>query len=339
MDRWHLITVFVAVVDHNGFAAAARKLAMSPPAVTRGVNELEAHLGVRLLTRTTRVVRVTEPGARYAEDCRLILAQLAEADESVTGTHSTPRGRLTITAPVMFGVLYVVPIVTDYLRQHTEVCAACWFLDRVVNMTDEGADVAVRIGAVPGSSLQVAAVGSVRRVICAAPANLERHGTPQLQQDLHEHVIVSTTAGGSGAEWTLAQAGETCVIQLRPRLTTTGIDSAIAAVLGGFGVTRVLSYQVAEHLSSGRLVTVLNAFELPAMPVQSCAPRGAPGLEEGAVLRRFRRWPAADRCLAAVTKTHARGALQSPRARVCSAITVKMTRSRAFNCNRGTPDV
>ena len=268
MDRLHLITVFVAVVDLNSFAAAARKLGISPPAVTRAVNELEAHLGVRLLTRTTRVVRVTEPGARYAEDCRLILAQLAEADESVTGTHSTPRGRLTITAPVMFGALHVAPIVTDYLRQHTEVCAACWFLDRVVNMMDEGADVAVRIGAVPGSSLHVTAVGSVRRVIVAAPAYLERHGTPQLPKDLQEHVIVATTAAGSGSEWTLAQAGETCVVKLRPQLTTTGNDSAIAAVLGGFGMTRVLSYQVAEHVGSGRLVTVLDRFELPALPVQ-----------------------------------------------------------------------
>lgn len=268
MDRLHLITVFVTVVDLNGFAAAARKLSISPPAVTRAVNELEAHLGVRLLTRTTRVVRVTEPGARYAEDCRLILGQLADADESVAGTHSTPRGRLTITAPAMFGALYVTPIVTDYLREHTEVCAACWFLDRVVNMMDEGADVAVRIGTVPGSSLHVTRVGSIRRVICAAPAYLERHGTPQLPQDLMAHVIVATTAAGSGAEWTLAQTGETSVMKLRPRLTTTGNDAAIAAVLGGFGMARVLSYQVAEHVSSGRLVTILDRFELPPLPVQ-----------------------------------------------------------------------
>lgn len=268
MDRLHLIIVFVAVVDLNGFAPAARKLGISPPAVTRAVNELEAHLGVRLLTRTTRVVRVTEPGARYAEDCRLILAQIAEADESVAGTHSSPRGRLTITAPVMFGALYVAPIVTDFLRQHAEVCAECWFLDRVVNMMDEGADVAIRIGAVPGASLQATPVGSVRRVICAAPAYLERHGTPQLPQELHEHVIVATTAAGSGLEWALAQAGKTCVVKLRPRLTTTGNDAAIAAVLGGFGMTRALSYQVAEHLISGRLVTILDRFELPALPVQ-----------------------------------------------------------------------
>ncbi len=268
MGRLHLITVFMAVVDLNGFAAAARRLGMSPPAVRRAINELEARLGVRLLTRTTRVVRVTEPGARYAEECRQILARLAEADESVTGIHGTPRGHLTVTAPVMFGALYVVPIVTDYLRRNTEVGAACWFLDRVVSMLDEGADVAIRIGALPGSSPHVTPVGNVRRVICAAPDYLERRGTPQLPHDLREHVIVATMAGGSGSEWTLAQGGKTCVVELRPRLTATGNDSAIAAVLGGFGITRVLSYQVAEHVRSGRLVTLLDRFELPPLPVQ-----------------------------------------------------------------------
>lgn len=138
MDRLHLINVFVAVVDANGFAGAARKLNISPPAVTRAINELEAHLGARLLTRTTRVVRVTEAGARYVEDCRRILTELAEADESVSGLHGTPRGRLTLTAPALFGTLHVTPIVTEYLQRFPGVNASCWFLDRVVNLTDEG---------------------------------------------------------------------------------------------------------------------------------------------------------------------------------------------------------
>jgi len=267
LDRLHLITVFVAVVDANGFAGGARKLGISPPAVTRAINELETHLGVRLLTRTTRIVRVTESGARYADDCRLILAQLAEADESVTGMQVTPRGHLTITAPVLFGAKFVAPIVTEYLQRNPEVVASCWFLDRVVNMIDEGADVGIRIGELPDSSMQATAVGKVRRVICAAPGYLEQHGVPLTPADLPSHTIVSASAVTPTPEWRLVENGETRIIKVRPRMTTTSNDSALAAALGGFGITRLLSYQVAEFLQEGSLKMVLGEFELPDLPV------------------------------------------------------------------------
>ena len=267
MDRLHLITVFVAVVDANGFAGGARKLGISPPAVTRAINELETHLGVRLLTRTTRIVRVTESGARYADDCRLILAQLADADESVTGTQVTPRGHLTITAPVLFGAKFVAPIVTEYLQRNLEVVASCWFLDRVVNMLDEGADVGIRIGELPDSSMQATAVGKVRRVICAAPGYLEQHGVPLTPADLQSHTIVSASAVTPTPEWRLVENGESRIIKVQPRMTTTSNDSALAAALGGFGITRLLSYQVAECLRDGSLRMVLDEFELPALPV------------------------------------------------------------------------
>jgi DNA-binding transcriptional LysR family regulator len=267
LDRLHLITVFVAVVDANGFAGGARKLGISPPAVTRAINELEAHLGVRLLTRTTRIVRVTESGARYADDCRLILAQLAEADESVTGMQVTPRGHLTITAPVLFGAKFVAPIVTEYLQRNPEVVASCWFLDRVVNMIDEGADVGIRIGELPDSSMQATAVGKVRRVMCAAPIYLEQHGVPLTPADLQSHTIVSASAVTPTSEWRLVENGESRIIKVRPRMTTTSNDSALAAALSGFGITRLLSYQVAEFLQEGSLKMVLGEFELPDLPV------------------------------------------------------------------------
>lgn len=203
MDRLHLINVFVAVVDAAGFAGAARKLNISPPAVTRAINELEGHLGVRLLTRTTRVVRVTEDGARYADDCRRILAELAEADDAVSGKHGSPHGRLTITAPVLFGAKFVTPIVTEYLTRYPQVSASCWFMDRIVNMMDEGIDVAVRIGELPDSSMQAVQVGRVRRVICAAPSYLEKHGIPQTPDELAAHCIVSASAVTPTAEWRL----------------------------------------------------------------------------------------------------------------------------------------
>ena len=267
MDRLHLINVFVAVVDTNGFAGAARKLGISPPAVTRAINELEAHLGVRLLTRTTRVVRVTEPGARYAEDCRRILAELAEADESAGGMHGVPRGRLTLTAPVLFGARFVTPIVTEYLQRYAEVSASCWFLDRVVNMMDEGVDVAVRIGELPDSSMQAIHVGRVRRVICGAPGYLERHGVPQAPDDLPRHCIISAAAVTPTPDWRLVRDGAPHVVKLAPRLITTTNDSAVASAVSGFGLARLRSYQVAEPLRDGELKIVLSEFEPAALPV------------------------------------------------------------------------
>ena len=267
MDQLHLITVFVAVVDTNGFAGAARKLNISPPAVTRAINELESHLGVRLLTRTTRVVRVTEAGARYGEDCRRILAELAEADQSASGAHGSPHGRLTLTAPVLFGSRFVTPIVTEYLEHYPEVSAACWFLDRIVNMMDEGVDVAVRIGDLPDSSMQAIRVGTVRRVICGAPDYLEKSGIPQVLEDLAAHTIVSAAAVTPSPEWRMLENGEPRVVKVHARMTTTTNDSAVAAVVSGFGLTRLLSYQVADQLREGKLKTVLAEFEPAALPV------------------------------------------------------------------------
>ena len=267
MDRFHLINVFVAVVDTQGFAGAARKLNMSPPAVTRAINELETHLGLRLLTRTTRTVRVTDAGERYAQDCRRILAELLEADESVSGMHTSPRGRLTVTAPVLFGGKYVTPIVTEYLNRYADVSASCLFLDRVVNLVDEGADVAVRIGELPDSTMQAVRVGQVRRVICAAPSYLAKHGIPQSPDDLPSHTIVSASSVTPNPEWKLVDNGDTRTIRLQARMITTTNDSAVAAALNGFGLTRLLSYQVAEHLRNGTLKTVLPEYEPAALPV------------------------------------------------------------------------
>ncbi len=268
MDRFHLLSVFVAVVDSHGFAGAARKLNISPPAVTRAIGELESSLGVPLLTRTTRVVRVTDAGARYVEDCRRILAELAEADESISGLHGSPRGRLTITAPTLFGALYVTPIVTEYLQRYPEVTASCWFLDRVVNMMDEGVDIAVRIGELPDSSLRAARVGSVRRVICAAPAYLARYGTPKHPNELGTHTIVSASGMRPAPEWRMVVNGTTKAVKVHPRMVTTTNDSAVAAAVAGFGLSSLMSYQVAQHIQEGRLKIVLSEFEAAPIPVQ-----------------------------------------------------------------------
>ena len=267
MDRLHLINTFVAVADTQGFASAARKLGMSAPAVTRAVSELESQLGVRLLTRTTRTVRLTEAGERYARDCRRILTDLAEADESVSGLHGALRGPITITAPGLFGALHITPVVTEYLQRYPDVSANCWFLDRVVNMLDDGVDVGVRIGELPDSSIQATRVGQVRRVICAAPGYLQAHGTPMHPDELSQHVLVLASAVTPAPQWRLVENGEPRIVQLQPRMTTTTNDSAVAAAVAGFGITRLMSYQVADHLRAGRLQALLTEFEPAPLPV------------------------------------------------------------------------
>ena len=267
MDRLHLINIFVAVADTGGFAGAARKLGISPPVVTRAINDLEAHLGVRLLTRTTRVVRVTEAGASYADDCRVIMAQLTEADAAAGGLHAVPRGRLTVTAPVGFGALYVTPVVTEYLSRYPDVNVSCRFVDRVVNMLDEGVDIGVRIGELPDSSMQAIRVGTMRLLVCAAPDYLDKHGEPKSPGDLQSHVVIAASGATSTSEWRISTKGAPGVVKLHPRLIATTADTAIAAALTGFGLTNVLAYKVDTHLREGRLKTVLSDFEPPVLPV------------------------------------------------------------------------
>lgn len=267
MDRLQAMTTFVAVVDSGGFASAARKLNLSPPVVTRAVAELEERLGLRLLTRTTRVVRVTDVGARFAEDCRRILADLDEAETAATGTHAAPRGTLTLTAPVLFGQLYVTPILVRYLQQFPEADAQCLFLDRVVNVVEEGIDVAVRIGELPDSSLQATRVGRVRRVLVAAPSYLKAQGVPQRPEDLARHTIASASGVTPMSEWRFNDGGKALLQRLQPRLRTTTNDSAIAAAVAGLGITRLLSYQVAAHVRSGALQVLLEDFETAPLPV------------------------------------------------------------------------
>ncbi|HEV6965609.1 LysR family transcriptional regulator [Roseateles sp.] len=267
MDRLQAMEIFVAVVEHGGFASAARKLDLSAPVVTRAVAELEARLGVGLLTRTTRKVRVTEAGARYAEDCRRILADVGEAESATSGSRSLVQGTLSVTAPVLFGNLHVTPIVTDYLQRYPDVDAHCVFVDRVVSLIDEGLDVAVRIGELPDSTLRAVAVGRVRRMLVASPAYLARQGRPQRPEDLAEHVLIQPTQVVPYPEWRFAEGGRPLVQRIRPRLRTTTNDAARSAAVSGLGIARLLSYQVADALAGGELLPLLEDFETAPLPV------------------------------------------------------------------------
>lgn len=267
MDRFHLMTVFVAVAEEESFAAAARRLHMSPPAVTRAVAFLEERLGVRLLTRTTRLVRTTEAGARYLDDARRILLEADEADEAAVGINATPRGHLAVTAPMLFGKLYVMPIITAYQRIFQETTVSALFVDRVVNLLDEGLDIGIRIGQLPDSSLRAIRVGQVRRVVCADPAYLEKHGIPKTPADLAGHQIIAATAVSAGSEWTFAKGKEKIGIKLNPRILVNTNDGALEAAKDGFGLTRLISYQVANELAAGTIKAVLSGYEEAPLPI------------------------------------------------------------------------
>lgn len=267
MDHFHLMTVFSAVAEEQGFAAAARRLHMSPPAVTRSIAALEERLSVRLFRRSTRHVRLTEVGARYLQDARRIIAEVALADETARGVNATPRGRLVITAPVLFGRIFITPGIVEYLNRYPETEVSTMFLDRVVNFLEEGMDVSIRIGNLPDSSMHALRVGSVRRVLCASPNYLKEYGTPSTPEDLHGHKLIASMAGNHILDLKFKTAGREKELQFKARLTTNTNDAATQAALSGFGITRLLSYQVAEYVQRGELQLILESSEPDPLPV------------------------------------------------------------------------
>ncbi|QPN46632.1 LysR family transcriptional regulator [Pseudomonas putida] len=267
MDQIHLMKVFVAVGELESFAAAARRLDISPAAVTRAVSALEDMLGVKLLLRTTRSVRLTQAGGRYLEDTRHILASISEANEAAAGINATPKGELAVTAPILFGKKFVMPSIVRYLQRYPEVDVSAYFLDRIVNMVEEGMDVAVRIGPLPDSGLKALRVGRVRRMLCASPEYLARHGVPQHPSDLPAHAVIATTNLSPRAGWRFGVTDEPTLVRIKPRLTVTSNDGAIAAAVGGLGIARLLSYQVVDEVASGQLQVLLADYEEAPWPI------------------------------------------------------------------------
>lgn len=267
MDRLHLMAVFVAVAEEESFAGAARRLGMSPPSVTRSVASLENWLGVKLLHRTTRHVRVTSVGERYLHDVRQVLCAADEADAAAVGLAGKPSGHLTVTAPVLFGRMYVMPGIVRYLKQYPETSVSALLLDRVVNLLEEGVDVGIRIGDLPDSSIQALRVGQVHRVVCASPSYLQAHGSPVQPQDLKQHSVIVSSGLAQSVEWRFLQHGEAISVRINPRLTVSSNDGAIEAAACGLGIARLMSYQVAPMVATGRLQTVLDEFEAPPVPI------------------------------------------------------------------------
>lgn len=260
MDRVDEWRVFAAVATLRSFSAAARQLGRSPQAITRAVASLETRLDTRLLARTTRSVSLTADGAQYLERSRRALAELDALERPSTEM----RGTLTVTAPVLFGQLHVLPIVTAFLETHADVQIKLSLYDRVVSLAEEGVDLAVRIGDLPDSALLARPVGDVRTVLVASPAYLDRVGAPRLVESLAKHAIIAFSGTTQIVErWTFGKQG----VAVTPRLIVNTAQAAIDAALDGLGITRVLSYQVARLVDDGKLRIVLASHEPPAMPV------------------------------------------------------------------------
>lgn len=266
------MTAFVAVADLQGFAAAARRLGLSASGVTRLVAGLEERLGVRLLQRTTRQVTLTDAGSRYLERARRILADVGEAEGAAQVERSVPTGRLVVAAPNVFGRLHVAPLVCAYLAAFPDVTAELTLADRMINLVEDGVDVAVRIGKLEDSSHVARSVGATRRVVVAAPRYLKARKAPRAPAEVAAHEIIQFTAVSPTADWRFQQAGAETRVAVRPRYVTNSADAAIAhAELGG-GLTMVLAYQVRDAVRAGRLKVVLDGFEPEPLPIHLVYP-------------------------------------------------------------------
>lgn len=272
MDRIDAMQAFVAVADLQGFAPAARKLRLSPSAVTRLVAALEERLHTRLLQRTTRSVTLTDAGTRYLERARRILADVEEAELAAEGERVRPSGRLVVSAPVGFGRLHVSPVMAAYLQRHGDVSAELRLEDRVINLVEDGIDLAVRIGLLADSSLVARQVGEMRRIVVASPAYLKVHGEPKRPAEIAGHQTIRFGNNAVTDEWRFVEEGREFRFGIAPRFSCNVADAAIGYAEQGGGLTRVLAYQAAESLRRGTLKVVLEKFEQPPLPIHIVYP-------------------------------------------------------------------
>jgi DNA-binding transcriptional LysR family regulator len=269
MDRLDAMGILVASVEEGSFSAASRKLGIPLPTVSRKVADLEGHLKTRLLVRSTRKLALTEAGVSYVTACKRILEDIAEAETQAAGEYTVPRGELTLTAPIVFGRLHMVPVVNEFLSRFAEINLRMTLSDRNVNLVDDRIDLAVRIGDLPDSSLIATRVGTIRRVVCGSPAYFAAHGTPKSPDDLAQHECVTFSEMATGASWVFKPRGRKAkFVEPLCRLDISTAEAAIDAAIAGVGVTNVLSYQVARAVSEKKLQIVLRDFEPSPIPVQ-----------------------------------------------------------------------
>ncbi|WP_321797706.1 LysR family transcriptional regulator [Caballeronia sp. J97] len=276
MDRIDAMKVFIATLDEGSLAGAGRRLGRSPAAVSRAIAFLEEHTGAALLHRTTRTIRLSEAGERYAAACRRILTDLEEADLLIAHERSAPRGLLTITAPVAAGEDLLRPLLDDFIARFPAVSVRLQMLDRPVSLIDEGIDVALRIAHLADSTLVAIPVGEVRRVVAASPRYLAKHPHIGRPADLAQHQIISMTHFGLDSWSFPTSSGSTIpqVVQFAPRLIVNTVRAAVASAVDGHGLTRLFSYHVAKEVKEATLRIVLPDSEHAPLPVHLLTPHG-----------------------------------------------------------------
>ncbi|TPN76881.1 LysR family transcriptional regulator [Mesorhizobium sp. CU2] len=267
MDRLDAMSLFVATVEAGSLSAAGRRAGMPLATVSRKLSELEKHLGTRLLNRSTRRLTLTDAGQSYLAACRRILDEVSEAERAAAGEYLNPTGELVISAPVVFGRLHVLPVVTDFLAAYPEVAIRLTLSDRITQLVEEHVDLALRIGELPDSAMVAIRVGSIRRIVCASPAYLAGHGVPARPQDLAGHDCVTFEGLAAPATWAFGAAKTEIVVPVRSRLQVNTAEAAIDAAIAGLGLTKVLSYQADAAVRAGALQVVLEPFEPPPWPV------------------------------------------------------------------------
>jgi DNA-binding transcriptional LysR family regulator len=261
------MSILVAVVEAGSLSAAARRLGTPLATVSRKVSELEGHLKTRLLNRTSRRLTLTDAGQSYVAACRRILEQVDEAERAASGEFSAPRGELIVTAPIVFGRLHVLPVATEFLAAYPEIKVRLALADRVVNLMEDHVDVALRIGALPDSSLMATRIGVIRRVVCASPAYFAARGVPKTLADLAAHDCIGFDVLTTAEAWTFEQGRSEISVPISARLTVTTAEAVVDAAISGVGIARVLSYQAAQALRDRRLALALVDFEPAPWPV------------------------------------------------------------------------
>jgi DNA-binding transcriptional LysR family regulator len=281
MDRLESMRVFVAVASAGSFSAAGRQLRTPLPTVSRKVSELESHLGAKLFVRSTRKPMLTEVGQSYLVACSRILEDIDQADRDASGQYREPHGELTLTAPIVFGRLHVLPVTTEFLKTHPKVSVRLLLSDRSLDVVGDRLDAAVRIGTLPDSQLVASSLGQLRTVVCASPAYLKDHGVPKSPDDLNTHHCVTFAEIADADHWTFRDRRS---VPVRSRLVVSTADAAVDGAIAGIGLARVMSYQVVEAVRAGKLVIVLKRFELPPVTVNLLYARD---LRQTAKLRAF----------------------------------------------------
>ncbi|MBX5162948.1 MULTISPECIES: LysR family transcriptional regulator [unclassified Rhizobium] len=273
MDRLDAMTVLLAVVEQGSLSAASRHLRSPLATVSRKVSELEAHLNAQLLQRTNRKVALTEAGRSYVEAAREILDRVEEAERAAAGEYSVPKGELTMTAPIVFGRLHVLPVVVDFLKAYPDINLRLMLGDRLSNLVEDHIDVALRIGNLPDSNMIATRLGAIRRTVYASPDYLTRHVAPQQPGDLTAHDCVTFEAMASTLSWTFTEGKRDLIVPIRSRLGVNAAEAAVDAAVAGLGITRVLSYQAAGAEMAGQLTPLLVDFEPPPAPVHLVYPQ------------------------------------------------------------------